>query len=71
MAGDFPNEASWDRLLRLALAIGMLLVGWSGAVGGLWGLIIKLFALFPLASGALGWDPIYALLGFSTRRSGS
>lgn len=64
----FPNEAAWDRALRVFVGGAMLIVGWSGAVAGLWGMVIKLFALFPLASGLIGWDPIYALFGFSTRK---
>lgn len=64
----FLNEADWDRLLRVLLGAALLALGWSGAVPGLWGAAVKLFALFPLVSGLLGWDPIYALLDFSTRR---
>jgi Inner membrane protein YgaP-like, transmembrane domain len=64
----FPNESGWDRGVRVAVGLALLVLGWSGEVSGWWGIGVKLFALFPLASGLLGWDPFYAMLGFSTRR---
>jgi hypothetical protein len=62
------NESGWDRALRVVVGVLMLVLGWSGEVGGTLALVLRLFGLFPLASGLLGWDPFYALLGFSTRR---
>ena len=66
---SFANQASWDRGLRILLGALMLALGWLGVVPGFWGLGVKLFGLFPLVSGLIGWDPFYALLGFSTRRN--
>lgn len=66
----FGNEATWDRMLRIAVGVGMLALGWLDVVTGYWGMGIKLFGLFPLASGLIGWDPVYALIGFSTRKGG-
>jgi hypothetical protein len=62
------NQARWDRLLRILVGVSMLALGWSGEIPGTWALVLRLFGLFPLASGLLGWDPFYALLGRSTRR---
>jgi hypothetical protein len=64
----FVNEATWDRALRIVVGGGMLFVGWSGEIPGVWGLGLKLFGLFPLFSGLLGWDPVYTLLGFRTNK---
>lgn len=55
------NEAGWDRMVRLMLGlIGLSLV----AVGPqtLWGLL----GLIPLATGATGFCPLYAVFGIST-----
>jgi hypothetical protein len=38
-------------------------------VGGLWGIALKIFAWVPLVTGFLGWCPIYAILGISSRRT--
>jgi hypothetical protein len=64
---DQANEAGWDRALRIAVGALLLALGWTGAVPGWWALGCKLFGLFPLLSGLIGWDPVYALLGFRTR----
>jgi hypothetical protein len=62
------NQAGWDRWLRFTAGVAMLVLGWSSLVPGTWALALRLFGLFPLASGALGWDPFYALFGLTTRR---
>lgn len=63
------NEATWDRWVRVLVGLVMLLLGWSSALSGGVALALRVFAFFPLATGLLGWDPFYALLGFSTRRT--
>lgn len=65
---SFRNQAAWDRALRLAVGTAMLVLGWAGLVEGTWGLSLRLLGPFPLVSGLLGWDPVYALLGFRTHR---
>lgn len=62
------NQAGWDRLLRVAVGLALLAVGWSNAVPGLWAAVCKIFGWLPLISGLIGFDPVYALLGVSTRR---
>lgn len=57
----FKNESTLDRVLRVALGFGLLLL----VVGGprtLWGLV----GLVPLISGFIGFCPLYAAFGFST-----
>jgi hypothetical protein len=55
------NVGGIDRILRIVL--GLVLVGLTvtGNIG-LWGWL----GLVPLATGALGWCPPYAILGFNT-----
>ena len=56
------NEASWDRIARIALG----LAGVGIALGGLspWGWL----GLVPLATGAIGWCPLYAIVNFKTKQ---
>lgn len=62
------NQAPWDRALRIAVGLGLLAVGWTGAVGGLLAVACKLFGWVPLVTGLVGWDPLYAMLGAGTAR---
>ncbi len=55
------NVGGMDRILRIVLGlalIGMTLVGTIGVWGWL--------GVVPLATGAIGWCPPYAIFGFST-----
>ncbi len=62
------NLARWDRILRILVGIAMILVAVSGGVHGILRVGLLLFAWVPLATGALGWDPIYALLRIGSWR---
>ena len=55
------NESSIDRLLRVAVGIVLLAMVFVGP-HSLWGLI----GLVPLATGIVGFCPLYRLLGVST-----
>lgn len=62
----FMNEASWDRIGRIVLGIVLLVLGWGGAVGGGLGTVFKFLGFVPLATGLMGWCPIYAIFKFRT-----
>lgn len=68
MLKDIVNLASWDRLLRIAVGLTMLYLGWSDYVNGLWAIALVVFAWVPLLTGLLGWCPIYAILGISSNQ---
>ena len=55
------NVGSVDRMARIV--IGLVLIGLtlSGTIG-IWGWL----GVVPLATGAIGWGPPYAMFGFST-----
>jgi len=55
------NVGGIDRILRIV--IGLVLIGLTltGNIG-VWGWL----GVVPLATGALGWCPPYAIFGFST-----
>jgi len=55
------NEATWDRVVRVALGAGLLLLVFTGPQT-LWGLL----GLVPLATGLAGFCPLYRLIGLST-----
>jgi hypothetical protein len=65
------NLSPLERLCRIGLGAAMLAVAWSGAVGGLAGRALEIFAWVPLLTGLLGWCPFYALLGIHARKRGS
>lgn len=63
---NFINEAAWDRIARIALGIVLLALGWGGAVDGALGTVFQWLGFVPLATGLLGWCPLYAVFGFRT-----
>jgi hypothetical protein len=65
---SYRNVSNLDRLVRILLGTFMLAAGWSGLVPGVWGIALKVFGWVPLVTGLIGWCPVYALLGFRTRR---
>lgn len=69
MLKEISNLASWDRVLRIAVGVAMLYLGWSDVVDGLAAIALVVFAWVPLLTGALGWCPIYSMLGISTHRN--
>lgn len=55
------NEGNWDRIARVVG--GLVLVGLAATNQiGLWGWI----GVIPLATGAMGWCPLYSVLGIKT-----
>jgi hypothetical protein len=57
------NIATWDRMIRLMIAI--VLLSWAVAGGPAW----AYFGLAFLATAAWRFDPIYAIFRTGTRRS--
>lgn len=55
----YGRMALWDRALRFLLALGMLGLGWIGPE--IW-VGLRVLALYPLFTAAVGWCPAYALL---------
>ena len=62
------NEASWDRIARVALGVMLLIVGF-GVMGGTAGTVVGIIAFVPLLTGLVGWCPLYTLFGFRTNES--
>lgn len=55
------NVGGIDRILRIAIGLVLIALAATGTVGW-WGWL----GIVPLATGAMGWCPPYALFGFST-----
>lgn len=56
-----PNEGSLDRILRVGAGLVLMLLAGVGAIGP-WGWV----GAVPLATGLVGWCPLYRVLGIST-----
>lgn len=55
------NEGNIDRILRVAAGLVLIALTLNGSIG-VWGW----FGLVPLATGAIGWCPLYTLLGWNS-----
>jgi hypothetical protein len=55
------NEGTIDRALRVIAGLILIGLAATGTVG-VWGWI----GIVPLATGALGWCPLYSVLGINT-----
>ena len=55
------NEAGWDSGIRIVLGLALLSLMFVGP-RTLWGLA----GIVPLATGSVGFCPLYAFFGFST-----
>lgn len=61
------NVGPWDRLARIVVGVTALVgAGWLGVAPAATA-AIEVLAFAVLATGMLGWDPIYALLRRETR----
>ena len=63
---QFINEAGWDRIVRIVAGVALLAPGWGGVIDGTLGTVFKYLGFVPLATGLLGWCPLYAVFGFRT-----
>jgi hypothetical protein len=68
---SFRNEGNIDRGIRVALGVLLLVAGWGGIVEGTPGTVFQWLGFVPLATGLIGWCPLYAIFGVSTRPAGS
>lgn len=61
------NLAPWDRALRIGIGVLLLYVGFFGGAPGLVGAACRIFFWLPLLTGTIGWSPVYAFFGWSTK----
>jgi len=60
------NVGPIDRVVRIVLGIGLVVVALSGAVAGPLLAVAWLIAAIALVTGAIGFCPLYFVLGIST-----
>ncbi|RHX90488.1 YgaP family membrane protein [Leptospira stimsonii] len=58
------NEGNLDRIARVVAGLALIVFGFM-IQGGL-GIGISVFGLIPVVTGAIGWCPLYTLLGINT-----
>src|SRR5690606_261495 len=63
------NAGSMDRAVRMILGVALLALGLSQTVVGSAGALIVLLGGIGLATGTLGYCPLYRVFGWSTCRS--
>lgn len=61
------NEGTIDRIVRIVAGITLLALGWGEVVTGTLGTVFKFLGFVPLATGLIGWCPLYAALHLDTR----
>jgi hypothetical protein len=60
------NLSTIDRVLRIALALIVGVLYFTGTIGGTLAIILGLVAVILLLTGLVGFCPLYALLNVST-----
>ena len=55
------NVGNIDRIVRAVIGLALIALAWAGTIGA-WGWI----GVVPLLTAALGFCPIYTMLGFSS-----
>jgi hypothetical protein len=60
------NMGQTDRIVRVAVAVVALLLILTGVVGGALAWILGIIAVVLLATSAVGFCPLYRVLGFRT-----
>lgn len=61
------NIGTIDRVLRVLAGIALVVVGFA-VLGGTVGIVIGVIGLIPLATGLIGWCPLYSLFHLNTRK---
>ena len=62
------NVGQIDRILRVALAILVGILYFTGVISGTWAIILGILAVVLLVTGLVGTCPLYMLLGTSTKK---
>jgi len=60
------NMGGIDRVVRIILAVAVGILYLTGAITGTAAIALGVLALIFLATSAIGFCPLYALLGFAT-----
>lgn len=61
------NESTIDRVIRVALGVGLVALALAGTVSAPWLYVAWVVAAIALVTGIVGFCPLYALLRISTK----
>ena len=62
------NMGTVDRVVRIALAVVVAILYFSGAISGIAAIILGIFALVFVVTSFVGFCPLYVPFKFSTRK---
>ena len=62
------NMANWDRIGRIAIALLVAVLYFTGQISGLAATILGILAIIFVATGFMGFCPLYAPFHFSTKK---
>ena len=60
------NESNIDRIIRAVAGVVLLYLGFGGVLSGGFAIVADVLGIIMLATGAIGFCPIYALTKIST-----
>lgn len=61
------NLAEWDRMGRVLIGIALVITALGGTVAGITGLALAALGLGLIATGSIGFCPLYVPFRFRTR----
>jgi fatty acid desaturase len=62
------NMSRLDRIIRIAFAVLVAVLYFTGIISGTWAIILGILAVVLLVTSLVGTCPLYALLGISTQK---
>jgi hypothetical protein len=62
------NESNLDRIVRVIIGLGLIVLYYTGIVTGGWGTVAIIIGAIAVLTGIIGFCPIYALLKISTKK---
>ncbi|MHB0928115.1 MAG: YgaP family membrane protein [Candidatus Nanopelagicales bacterium] len=62
------NESNLDRIIRVVLGLVVLIVAFSVGASSALGIVLLVVAVVLLVTAAVGFCPLYRLLGLSTKK---
>ena len=62
------NMSRLDRIIRIAFAVLVAVLYFTGIISGTWAVILGILAVVLLVTSLVGTCPMYALLGISTQK---
>lgn len=70
------NEGTWDRVVRILVGFAAVYAAWMTwpvtaslmSASGATSLVFLIVGAEVLVTGLVGWSPMYALFGFSTKK---